>query len=94
MNQPYAIQTENLSKTFRINQKDPGLGGAIKGLFRPNIVEKKAVDQISFSVEPGEVVGYIGVNGAGKSTTIKLLTGVLQPTGGQVRVPIRNMSLG
>ncbi len=80
------IAVDNLSKSFRISQKDPGLGGALKALVRPRYVDKPAVAGISFSVEPGEVVGYIGVNGAGKSTTIKMLTGVLLPSGGQVRV--------
>jgi len=80
------IQVENISKVFRISQKDPGLGGAIKALFRPRYQDKTAVDGINFTVEPGEVVGYIGVNGAGKSTTIKMLTGILVPSGGQIRV--------
>lgn len=80
------IEVENLKKVYRINQKNPGLGGAVKALFRPKHIDKVAVDGISFHVDPGEVVGYIGVNGAGKSTTIKLLTGILMPSGGQVRV--------
>ncbi len=45
----------------------------------------RAVDRMSFVVEPGESVGYIGANGAGKSTTIKMLTGILKPTSGHVR---------
>src|SRR2546422_7714366 len=65
-----AIYVENLSKLFRVSQKDPGIAGAVKALVRPRYQEKVAVDCISFTVEPGEVVGYIGVNGAGKSTTI------------------------
>jgi ABC-2 type transport system ATP-binding protein len=81
-----AIVVDQLSKVYRIPKKDPGLGGAVKALFRPRFTEKVAVDGISFSVEPGEVVGYIGVNGAGKSTTIKMLTGILEPSGGTVRV--------
>lgn len=80
------IEVENLSKHFRINQKDPGVLGALKALVRPSYTEKAAVDGISFGIEPGEVVGYIGVNGAGKSTTIKMLTGILMPSGGSVRV--------
>ena len=80
------IQAEQLTKVFRITQKGPGLGGAIKALFQPGFVNKIAVDGISFAIERGEMVGYIGVNGAGKSTTIKLLTGVLLPTSGRVRV--------
>lgn len=81
-----AIVTENLTKVFTIPHKDPGLKGAVKALFKPNLVHKTAVDRISFQVEPGEIVGYIGVNGAGKSTTIKMLTGILMPTRGHVEV--------
>ncbi len=80
------IQANHLRKVFRVNQKDPGVRGALKALVSPKHIDKVAVDGISFSVEPGEMVGYIGVNGAGKSTTIKLLTGILVPTGGEVCV--------
>ncbi len=80
------IHVHNLSKVFRITPKAPGVTGALKALFDPRFEEKVAVDRISFNVDPGEVIGYIGVNGAGKSTTIKMLTGVLVPSGGQVRV--------
>jgi ABC-2 type transport system ATP-binding protein len=80
------ICVENLTKVYRIVHKDPGVAGAFKALFRPRYQDKVAVDGLSFSIEPGELVGYIGVNGAGKSTTIKMLTGILVPTGGQVRV--------
>lgn len=80
------IQTENLSKIFKVGQKDPGLAGAVKALFQPRIKQVVAVKDVSFSVEAGEMVGYIGVNGAGKSTTIKMLTGILVPSGGTVRV--------
>jgi len=88
-NQP-AIEVSHLRKVFHIPQRDPGLGGAVKALFRPRYAEKVAIDDISFSVPPGEIVGYIGVNGAGKSTTIKMLTGILAPTAGLVRVLGRN----
>src|SRR5512144_2453063 len=80
------IEVNKLTKVFRVPHKDPGLRGAVKALFVPRYEDKVAVDGISFSVEPGEMVGYIGVNGAGKSTTIKMLTGILLPSGGQVRV--------
>lgn len=80
------IQVDNLSKVFRIPQKDPGIKGAVKALVRPRHQDKVAVDGITFNVDHGEMVGYIGVNGAGKSTTIKMLTGILLPSGGQVRV--------
>ena len=80
------IEVKDLTKVFRIPKKDPGLGGAIKGLFRPQFENKTAVDGISFNLNAGEIVGYIGVNGAGKSTTIKMLTGVLMPTSGNISV--------
>ncbi len=80
------IQAENLTKVYKIPEKDPGVKGAVKALFRPRYKLKPAVTDVSFTIEPGEIVGYIGVNGAGKSTTIKMLTGVLVPTAGQVRV--------
>lgn len=80
------IQAENLTKVYRIPEKDPGVAGAFKALFRPRFQSKTAVKDVTFTIEPGEIVGYIGVNGAGKSTTIKMLTGILTPTGGRVSV--------
>jgi ABC-2 type transport system ATP-binding protein len=80
------IEVEQLSKVFKVQRKEPGLGGAVKALFLPKYEDKVAVNGISFSIDPGEMVGYIGVNGAGKSTTIKMLTGILVPTSGNVRV--------
>lgn len=80
------IDVQDLQKVFRITRKDPGLVGSIRALFRPNMEDKVAVAGVSFGVAAGEVVGYIGVNGAGKSTTIKMLTGILAPSGGSVRV--------
>ncbi|MDX1662418.1 MAG: ATP-binding cassette domain-containing protein [Candidatus Promineifilaceae bacterium] len=80
------IEAVNLAKVYRLAQKDPGLFGAARALVRPHHVDKVAVDGINFSVQGGETVGYIGVNGAGKSTTIKMLTGILVPTRGTVRV--------
>jgi ABC-2 type transport system ATP-binding protein len=80
------IEVKDLTKVFRIPKKEPGFGGAVKGLFYPRFENKTAVDGINFTLEAGEIVGYIGVNGAGKSTTIKMLTGVLMPTSGSIRV--------
>ena len=80
------IEVKQLTKVFKIPKKDPGLGGAVKGLFHPQYQNKTAVNEINFKLEAGEIVGYIGVNGAGKSTTIKMLTGVLMPTSGSINV--------
>ena len=76
------IELKNVSKEFVSPKKYPGFKGAIKGLFSNEKVKKVAVDDISFTINDGEIVGYIGSNGAGKSTTIKMMTGILNPTSG------------
>lgn len=80
------IKVENLSKSFKTNKKYPGFKGAIKSFFSKEYTIKKAVDDISFEIEKGEIVGYIGANGAGKSTTIKMMTGIMVPSSGSVIV--------
>lgn len=80
------IRVENLTKEFKISKKYPGFKGAIKSFFSTEYTTKKAVDGISFEINDGEIVGYIGANGAGKSTTIKMMTGILTPTNGTVSV--------
>lgn len=80
------IEATNLSKHFRRAEKSPGLKGALHHLVRPRFREVVAVEDVSFSIEPGESVAYVGPNGAGKSTTVKLLTGILVPTSGDVTV--------
>lgn len=79
------IELTDAVKDYKIRKRDEGRS-KIADFIRPRYESKRAVDHISFSVEPGEIVGYIGPNGAGKSTTIKMLTGILTPTSGQVRV--------
>ena len=86
------ISVDNARKVFRVAQKKPGLLGSLGALFRPHMKDVVAVDDVSFEVEPGEMVGYIGVNGAGKSTTIKMLTGILVPTSGSITVMGREPS--
>ena len=80
------IQVKNVSKEFVSAKKYPGLKGALKGLVSREKVRKTAVDDVSFHIKKGEIVGYIGSNGAGKSTTIKMMTGILTPTKGQCLV--------
>lgn len=80
------IKVENLTREFKSNKKYPGFKGAIKSFFSREYTIKKAVDNISFEIGDGEIVGYIGSNGAGKSTTIKIMTGILTPTAGTVLV--------
>ncbi len=80
------IEVNNLVKKYKIIEKEEGLKGYLKHLVKPKYKEFKAVDGITFNIEEGELVGYIGENGAGKSTTIKMLTGLLTPTSGNVIV--------
>lgn len=80
------IKVCNLTKEFKTNKKYPGFKGAIKSLFSTEYIVTSAVDNMNFEIEEGEVVGYIGSNGAGKSTTIKMMTGILTPTSGKVEV--------
>ncbi|MCH4888213.1 ATP-binding cassette domain-containing protein [Acidaminobacter sp. JC074] len=80
------IQVKNVSKSFTVYKKDSGFKGAVKGLFKRQKEEIKAVKDISFQINKGEIIGYIGANGAGKSTTIKMMTGVLTPSSGQILV--------
>lgn len=80
------IKVTNLSRDFKSNKKYPGFKGAIKSFFSREYVVKKAVENISFEIQDGEIVGYIGANGAGKSTTIKMMTGILTPTSGEILV--------
>mgnify|MGYP000954699062 FL=1 len=81
-----AIEVRDLRKTFKVQRNREGLAGAIRDLFRRQYVEVTAVKDISFTIPRGEICGYIGENGAGKSTTIKMLAGILVPTSGTVRV--------
>jgi ABC-2 type transport system ATP-binding protein len=81
-----AIEVEGLRKEFKSYSSRPGLKGAFRDLFTRNYKVLPAVNDISFTVKQGEMVGYIGENGAGKSTTIKMLTGILTPTSGRVMV--------
>lgn len=77
------IHLENLTKEFKFRKIEPGLIGSVKGLFTRQTETKTAVNNISFDINQGEIVGYIGANGAGKSTTIKMMTGILVPTRGK-----------
>lgn len=81
-----SIEAKNLTKDFVITKKEPGLKGAFKSLIHSEKSILHAVNNISFSIETGQIVGYIGPNGAGKSTTIKMMSGILQPTSGEVTI--------
>jgi ABC-2 type transport system ATP-binding protein len=80
------VATRALRKVFRTRKRASGTLGTLRSFFSRDYEDRVAVDDVTFSLEPGELVGYIGPNGAGKSTTIKMLTGILVPTSGEVRV--------
>lgn len=80
------IKVRDLTKDYRLIKKREGVSGGFVDLIRPRKEILRAVENVSFDIPPGEMVGYIGANGAGKSTTIKMLTGILTPTSGTVTV--------
>jgi ABC-2 type transport system ATP-binding protein len=81
-----AIDANALGKDYHRRLRDPGLWGAVKGLLLSKREDVPAVRSLSFKIKAGEQVGLIGENGAGKSTTVKMLCGILVPSRGSVQV--------
>ena len=88
------ITMEHVCKSYKIAKRNAGFGEACKALFHREYEEIHALNNVSFTINDGEMVGYIGPNGAGKSSTIKILSGILTPDSGTVlvdeRVPYKN----
>jgi ABC-2 type transport system ATP-binding protein len=88
------IRVKNLVKEYKTYDRREGISGAVLDLFSRDYKTLRAVDNVSFEIDRGEMVGYIGANGAGKSTTIKVLCGILYPSSGEVvvdgRVPFED----
>lgn len=80
------VELINATKIFKNRKKEKGIKGTLKSFYIKSYKYVNAVNNLSFSLEKGDILGYIGVNGAGKSTTIKMLTGILIPTEGEVKV--------
>ncbi|WP_040948938.1 ABC transporter ATP-binding protein [Gorillibacterium massiliense] len=80
------IDVNNLTKTYKTYKRGGGLSQTVKSFFSREEVIVNAVNNISFSIEPGEICGILGPNGAGKSTTIKMLCGALYPSSGDIRI--------
>ena len=80
------IEVRDLRREFTTHIKQPGLTGALRGLFHREYQTKVAVADLNFSIQKGEFVGFLGPNGAGKTTTLKMLSGVLHPSSGEARV--------
>lgn len=80
------ISVANLSKSYKVHQKEAGVGGSLRSIFKRTYDDVQAVNNISFAIEQGELIGFIGPNGAGKTTTLKLLAGLLYPSQGSISV--------
>ncbi|HTG68776.1 MAG TPA: ATP-binding cassette domain-containing protein [Candidatus Udaeobacter sp.] len=80
------IKIDGLSKSYQVAMRSSGVRQAVKALFKREYKVVDALDDISFTIEPGEIVGYIGPNGAGKSTTIKVMSGILVPDSGSCTI--------
>lgn len=82
----YAVEARGLSKTYEVHERAAGLRAAFASVFRRRYKTVRAAQDLTFSIEPGERVGFLGPNGAGKTTTLKMLSGLLHPTSGEARV--------
>jgi len=80
------IAAQGLAKTFKVAAKEAGLRGTLRHFFQRQYRSVAAVKPCSFTIEPGEIVGFLGPNGAGKTTTLKMLSGLIHPTTGSVTV--------
>lgn len=80
------IKVEHISKDYEVIKQCPGAKNVLKNIFCPDIKIVHAVKDISFEIDAGELIGFIGENGAGKSTTIKMMSGILFPTSGNITV--------
>lgn len=80
------IHVNALHKTFRVPVKEAGRGASLKYFFKRTYREVHAIEDLSFTIQSGELVGYLGPNGAGKSTTLKILTGIMRPDRGSVQI--------
>lgn len=80
------IQVDALTKTYQVPEREGGFRAAIKSFFKRRNKDVLAVQKVSFTIAPGEIVGFLGPNGAGKTTTLKMLSGLLHPTSGKADV--------
>ena len=78
------IQMNNICKTFKVLNRKTGIKGAVQNLFSRDYKEIKAVDDISLTINAGEMVGYLGPNGAGKSSLLNCINGIYKPQEGKI----------
>ncbi len=80
------IQVQNLCRTYKVQEKSPGFLSSVRSLWARKYKTVEAVKNVTFSIEPGEFVGFLGPNGAGKTTTLKMLSGLIYPSSGTATV--------
>ena len=80
------IEVKDINKSFTISTKKPGLKGTLRHFLNRKTIEKKVVKNINFEIKEGEIVGFLGANGAGKTTILKILCGLLYPSNGYISV--------
>lgn len=81
-----AIELKDVNKYYKVNQVDQGIKGALRGIIHPQKKIVHAVKNVSFTVEENEIVGLIGYNGAGKTSILKMISGIMYPSSGEIRV--------
>lgn len=81
-----AVRVEAVGRTFTVTDREPGVTGALRSMVRRRTREIHAITDVTFTVDPGEVLGFLGPNGAGKTTTLKCVAGLLTPSAGRVEV--------
>lgn len=81
-----AIELKDVNKYYKVNQVDQGIRGALRGIIHPQKKIVHAVKNVSFTVEENEIVGLIGYNGAGKTSILKMISGIMYPSSGEISV--------